>query len=141
VLTYLLKPKQTFHKTIKLPFNVAKKYRTDQIISRILKANLNWSPTWAKFRQLIVSFIRCSTSIPDKTQTWAVSTWSSAFSAKEKDTITDRFLCVTRVRVQLEFAFRTWRISFIIGISISFIILFLALILPAGRLVKANTFT
>jgi len=33
-----------------------------QTIGRILKANLSWSPTWAKFCQLFASFIRDSTS-------------------------------------------------------------------------------
>jgi len=78
------------------------------INGRILKANLRWSPTRAKFCQLIASL---SVVLPQINLTKLKFEYLKfGFSTKKKDINTDKkFLChssLTFFRVQLKFAFK-----------------------------------
>jgi len=72
---------------IKLHFCMAQNFFNNWATnSRILEANLSWSPTWMKFYQLIASL---SVILTQFYLTKNLSTWSLALSAKKKKYNTD----------------------------------------------------
>jgi len=67
------------------------------LYGRILKANLSWSPTWAKFCQLVANLSWFYLNLIWKISN--LSTWCLALSAKMKNTNTVENFCITRVRL------------------------------------------